>query len=177
MAESILTRRTKVELEYILLADIIVDTATTTIDITGLNIGKDEEVVLVSNIYNPTASSSVYRMFVNGNTTLTNYYHQYLNVDSAAVSSTRTNATEFSFLQASNSSSPVSKIKLTNNGYFVVQTSDTRRIGTASIILHNDCITSTFTLTSITQLTLKATVANAIGVGSRFQLYKIGGAD
>jgi hypothetical protein len=48
--------------------------------------------------------------------------------------------------------------------------------GASSIILYDSYATSTFTATSITQLTVSSSVASAIGIDSRIRLYRTGGA-
>ena len=174
MAESILTRRTKVELEYILLADIIVDTATTTIDITGLDIGKNDELMLVSDL---VGNNAVVSLYANANYTATNYYRQSIAANSTTVSAGRYNDSIFMAGTSGIKELVLAKIKLTNNGYFVVQSERNVAYGGSSLSLGSIFITSTFTATSITSLRLGASATDGIAVGSRFQLYKIGGAD
>ena len=177
MAESILTRRTKVELEYILLADIIVDTATTTIDITGLDIGKDDELMLVCDINNTSVDGVLCYVYANANYTNTNYYSQRITANNTTTSANRDNHS--AFMEVTNGSKvfSVSRIKLTNNGFFVSQSNMNRDYGVSGLQLIDRYLTSTFTLSSITSLRIATSSTNAIGVGSRFQLYKIGGAN
>ena len=68
MGECVLTRRSVVKNEYQKLADITVSgSAVTQVDISGLNIGKGEEIVLVSDIVNPIASAVEYYLYQNAN--------------------------------------------------------------------------------------------------------------
>ena len=155
------------------LADIEVTVATTSINITGLNLGKGDEVMLVSDMVR-TLSSMSYYIYVNNNITSTNYYMQELYANATSVSAGRINAPYLISSEQNQKTIVVTKIKLTNSGYFVWQSdgftsysSTTPKID----IVHG---TSTFTSTSVTQLAIASTLADGIGVGSRFQLYRIG---
>jgi hypothetical protein len=169
MGECVLTRRSVVKNEYIELADITVGTATTNVDIPGLNLVKGEEYVLVSSVI--AVGDTVYRIYFNNNLTNTNYYRQGLKATSTTVSADRANTTTLfdNFSSINNT-----KIKLTNSGYGIWQNDATKDFGGSGILLHNLYGTSTFTMTSITQITIKSDAANYIGVGSRFTLYKVG---
>lgn len=177
MGEILIPRRTKVEKGYELLADITVELApVTNVDITGLNIGKGDEVVLVSDVVNPTGSVLSYRLFPNNNTTNTNYWFQNLQVNGTSVASGRANENTYVVVSDSSRSFVITDIKLTNNGFFVYQSQLNRLNGTSSLQLQNIFGASTFTAISITALNIRSETTNAIGIGSRFQLYKIGGA-
>lgn len=176
MAEAVLTRRSVVKNEYELLADITVSSATTQVDITGLNIGKDEEIVLIADVYNPTASGTPLSILVNGNYTVTNYYTQYISVNGTSVTAGRENNANLQYHDPVRKLLAIAKIKLTNSGYFVWQSDANRAYDLGSQLFYVPIYgTSTFTLSSITSLRISVGVANAIGIGSRFQLYKIGG--
>lgn len=158
-----------------LLADIIVGTAVTSVDITGLDIGKDDELLLVSD-FNFSQDNAVLIM-INNNLTSTNYYCQRLVATSTTVTAERGNYPRItSSLETGTKNETITKIKLTNSGYFIYQAVDVRAIGSSSIQLQQIYGTSTFISASITSLTLRHNLANGIGIGSRFQLYKTGGA-
>lgn len=153
-------------------ADIIVSSATTQVDITGLNIDKDSEYMLVSDISNPTAFSPTYSLFANGNNAQTQYYRQYLYASNTTVSGGRANSNELSMSGGNNKSFAVTYIKLTNNGYLAIQTSESRDYSTL-LNLMKQYMASTFTISSITYLKIESNVTNAIGIGSRFTLYRL----
>ncbi|MEI6296287.1 MAG: hypothetical protein WCO84_01400 [bacterium] len=161
---------------YELLADTIVGTATTSVDFTGLSLGKGDEILLVSSIANSSGSNSEFAFFVNGNTTATNYYYQSIFVDNTSVVGGRDNSAKIGYCLNGTAHVANTKIKLSNSGYFVWQSDTLRNSNGSSTAMQNIAGTSTFTLTSITSLTVTATSANAISIGSRFQLYRIGGA-
>lgn len=145
--------------------------AVTSVDITGLTFDKGSEYMLVSTIINTSASGSLYNLYANGNTTDTNYYAQNITADGATVSSGRQNKPYLAYTTNAKSTFSLANLKLTNNGYFVYQDNTLYDLTTLSML--NYYGTSTFTATSITQLTITASVANAIGIGSRFQLIKL----
>ena len=176
MGECVLTRRSVVKNEYQKLADIIVSgSAVTQVDISGLNIGKGEEVVLVSEIDNPTGSIPGFRLYANDNYTDTNYWTQALEANGTTITGARNNIASCLFAQANSKTFINVKIKLTNNGYYVLQLDGIINNGLSSMYMANRYTTSTFTLTSITSLRFYSTIANSIGIGSRFILYKVGG--
>lgn len=176
MGEAVLTRRSVVKNEYQKLADITVSgSAVTQVDITGLNLVKGEEYVLVFEIINPTASVPSFRLFANSNYTDTNYYSQTLQVDNTTIGASRVNIASLGYAQPNNKLFGIAKIKLTNKGYFVFQVDGNYDVGLSTFYLATRHTTSTFTMTSITSLRIFSVVASSIGIGSRFQLYRSGG--
>lgn len=157
-------------LPYMLIGEITVGTATTSVSFTGLDIGKDDDYLLVTEGYNPVATCE-YALYANGNVTPANYYTQKIYGEGTTIGATRSNQSSgLAIVIASQYAESFTRIKLTNSGYFVYQSSQFYRTGSASLELAY--ATSTFTATSITSLTITSTVASAIGTGSRFQLYK-----
>lgn len=176
MAEAIITRRGITKGELTLLEDIIVSgSAVTQVDISGLNIGKGEEIVLVCDFVNTSGTSGSYFLFVNTNYTNTNYWKQYLFADSTSVVSARANNAQFAYCENGQKSYASSKIKLTNSGYLIYQSSSIREYSSVNPRIFEFYGTSTFTTTNITSIRISSEVANGIGIGSRFQLYKVGG--
>lgn len=175
MGEILIPRRTKVEKGYELLADIVVrDNPVTNVDITGLNIGKGDEVVLVADILNTSASTSLYYLYFNATTS--GYYSQSLSADSASYPAGRNADARMLDIATNKNASVISKIKLTNSGYVLSQSDSAENYGSSGVLLNNFYGTTTFTATSVTQIRITGSVANSIGIGSRFQLYRIGGA-
>lgn len=170
----ITTRRTKVEKGYELLADITVGTATTSVDITGLNIGKGDEIVLVSDIKNTSVSTSIYYLYFNATTS--GYYSQGLSASATTYPAARTTDARMLDIATNQNASLVSSIRLTNSGYVISQNNSVENYGSSSVLLNNFYATTTFTATSVTEVRVTGSVVNSIGIGSRFQLYKIGGA-
>lgn len=171
----IILRRVRVVEGYKLLADIVVrDNPVTNVDITGLDIGKGDEIVLVSDIKNTSASTSVYYLYFNATTS--GYYSQGLSADSTSYPGARTTDARMLDIATNQNASLVSNIKLANSGYVISQNNSVENYGSSSVLLNNFYATTTFTATSVTEVRVTGSVANSIGIGSRFQLYKIGGA-
>lgn len=162
---------TQINPAYELVSDIVVGTATTSVDITGLNIGKEDDYMLVSDFVNALGTSQFLNLTVNGNNTLTNYYVQQLQVNSTSIAGGRANTQFYASANANQKTMAITNIKLTNNGYFVCQSNVDNSYGTSSLYIDKFYTTSIFTATSITSLRISSTT-NAIGAGSRFQLYK-----
>lgn len=154
-------------------ADIIVPSNTTSVDITGLNIGKDGEYYLVSDVVNPTGVTSSPGIFFNGNNSVSSYYVQRLTANSTTVSGQRQNYNYMTNMVSGSSAISFCNIKLTNSGYAVYQANTNTRYGTSNTYLEKAYNTPTFTLSEITSIRLLADVANGIGANSRFTLYKM----
>ena len=152
-------------------ADITVGTATTSVDITGLSIGKDNEYTLVSDISNASGGTSDYLLRVNGTTS--GYYDQGFYATSTIYGGGRDADAYYSTVTNARSNVIYTPIKLTNSGHYTYQGKGTRNYGTSSVELINYYGTSTFTATSITALNIRASRTDGIGVGSRFQLIRM----
>ena len=171
MGECVLTRRSVVKNEYELLADITVSSATTQVDITGLNLVKGEEYVLVADVNSVVTGSIV--LFFNANYTATNYWIQRLQVDGTTVSGATAN-TPVMINAGINFAQAMTKIKLTNSGYIVFQANSLVAYPTTTPLIYDSYGTTTFTATSITSIRIASSNPTGIGIGSRFQLYKVG---
>ena len=163
------------EPEYELIADINVTTNTTQIDFDNLNITKDDELRLVYTFTQNVSGFEVYRLFVNNNTTNTNYWNQQLEASGSLLKASRENANLLTFAETNIKTSGFADIKVSNNDRFVAQNHFTYRIGSNAntIQQRNYNLVSTFAVSSITSLSLQTTNTNGIGVGSRLQLYKV----
>ena len=158
-------------LPWMEVGDITVGTATTSVSFTGLTISKDDDYLLVSDVYF-AVGAGLYG-YINGNVTATNYWNQEIYATNATVSGSRNNAPFIAGASTGERTANITKIKLTNSGYFVMQTESMLRSGSATIAIDKLYSCSTFTSTSITQLSIASSNASGIGIGSRFQLYKL----
>jgi len=163
--------------KYELQADVTVSSATSQVDITGLSIGKDDELLLVLNIVNGTSGTSGYALYVNENNTATNYYNQYISASNTSVSASLQNNGQFcTVVGISEQLLAMINIKITDSGYVACQSKGTSGLVTTSGVFFMDTNTiSTFTVSSITQFSIVGGT-NQIGAGTRFQLYRIGSA-
>lgn len=161
---------------YTLLAEsTVTGSAVTTVTFSGLNVGVGDELLLVGDLIG--SGNGAIRLYTNSNTTNTNYYRQRLTASSTTVSAVRINDPSVCGVATSARTFFSTGIKLTNNSYITYQTCTSESYSGSGIVLENMYGTSTFTATSITRLDITASVASAIGIGSRFWLYKINGKE
>lgn len=154
-------------------AEVDVSTATTSVTFDNLTIGKDSEYLLVADRFNPTSSSSI-RLFANNNQTNTNYWRQFVYAAGTTTGATRVNESSFGYSITNHRVLSIASIKLTNNGYFTVQSNYAADYTTGSeVYIGKQYMTSTFTTTEITRLDVVSQAANGLGVGSRIELYKL----
>lgn len=155
-------------------ADVVVNSNTTQVDITGLNITKDSEYLLVSDIDINASSTQSNYLFANNDTTLTNYYYQRITGNGNLDNADRGNEPRLNSVSANSSVLSYSHIKLSNIGAFTAQSYGIRNYGSSSIIITNSFLSSTSeSITSINELNIKSNDSNGIGTGSRFHLYKL----
>lgn len=132
--------------------------------------------MLVSDIVNPTVYASDYAIYSVPSATT---YSQRLNAITNSVSAIRdasgafiTNITGYSHKHFT-----ITNIKLTNSGFFVCQSNSfgayTNAVNQTQIT--NAHITRSTAVSSVSQISIVAENAGsgAIGIGSRFQLYKL----
>jgi hypothetical protein len=144
----------------------------TSIDITGLSIGKNDELRLV---YTFVGSGEI-NLFANGNNTNTNYHSQELVGLGTTIAAARYNISYFNNYTTTRNTSGYADIKVSNNDRFVVQNHYVYGVGAeaANLINFNFNIVGTgFTLTSITSLRIVNDTTNGIASGSRIRLYKV----
>lgn len=164
---------------YKLTAEKVVDLTTysnsTQVDLTGFTMDKGSEYLLVSDIINNHSTITTNpRLFVNDNTTGTNYYAQRITGIGTAAQAARYNEPYFLQVNPNESGISYSHIKLSEIGAYTSQNYGIRGSGDTTPDLFNLFISSTAeNITSITKLNLVASEGNGYGAGSRFQLYKL----
>jgi hypothetical protein len=147
---------------------------TTQIDITGLSIGKNDELRLVYTLKAPSSTLD-YGLYVNGNNTASSYIWQRLVGNGTSIILNNINNSVFAD-STSAGSSGFADIKVSNNDKFVVQSQFALTIGSGSSSIQNrnyNLVGIGFTLTSITSLRISCTTTNGIAAGSRIRLYKV----
>ena len=148
----------------------IIDTSTQTITFDGFTVGKDEDLLIETDLVNGSSSQSILSIYANGDTTEANYNKQSMNSLGISTSGSRTDNAYYMYADGSSYSYSTSKIKLSNNGYFSVN-SEGMRVS-SSIDIHRFANSTDSTLTNITSVTITSNVTNGIGAGSRIRLYK-----
>jgi hypothetical protein len=157
-------------------ADITTTSNETQVNITGLNITKDSEYLLISDIENnSTTTTNSINLMVNGDTTFQNYSRQSMVAIGTTASADFGNNARYAFISPSARSLVQTSIKLTESGYYSSQSLGIDDIASTSVNLKNYNVTSNATnLTSITQVNVVSPlIANGIKSGSRFILYKL----
>jgi hypothetical protein len=148
----------------------------TQIDITGLSIGKNDELRMVYTLIGDDATSfSEYSVNVNDITS--NYTVQQLRGAGTSIVAERVSRNFFSFARSVNRVSGFIDIKVSNNDRFVVQSQFILNIGSSSVENWNINSVNTGTVTSITKLSIVGSRTNGIASGSRIRLYKVNGED
>jgi hypothetical protein len=145
----------------------------TQIDITGLSIGKNDELRLVYTLVGDTTTTAFYDLRANDITS--NYHSQFLFGVGSSLSASRQTDSRFSFARSNRPSAGFADIKVSNNDRFVAQSQFVSRIGSDSTAIENANynIVNTGTVTSITKLSIVSNRTNGIATGSRIRLYKV----
>jgi len=151
---------------------------TTQIDITGLNITKDDEIQLVYTLVGSTTDSSLIWFFPNDQTNNTHYVRQIANTQSSTYSSSReVNADSWVVFTRSNlRSEGYADIKIGNDNRIAIKNYYLWGFGSTGVNLYHTNLFSAgigFTLTNITKLTIFCNRTNGIATGSRIQLFKV----
>jgi len=152
-------------------AEVEVDSDCTYVDFTGLDGNSAWFYILFGIIKNPTSSNSHYYLFVNGDTTTTNYYRQKWTCNGTATEALRVNYPSVGYATSSNRTFLEIAITKDSDGYFRFNSKENRLTGSdVQLHLHFGCKTAT--VSNITSLRVQAGATNAIGAGSKFILFK-----
>jgi hypothetical protein len=153
----------------------------TQIDITGLSIGKNDELRLVYTLVGASGTGIDVRLYANDNTTNSNYTSQTLVGNGTSISAFReSNPYLMIGADSTNKLGGFADIKVSDNDRLVYQSQHIRTIGSSSSSLRQyniNGVSSGFTLTNITKLSIVGSSANQIAAGSRIRLYKVNTGD
>ena len=150
----------------------------TSFDITGLSIGKNDELRLVYTLVGDDATNfAIYNIRANDITS--NYHSQKLGATNTTIAGARTTDSRFAAGRSNRKAAGVADIKVSENSRFVAQSGHVLAIGSdaANLAQDNYNIVNTGTVTSITKLTIIADRTNGIAAGSRIRLYKVNTGD
>jgi hypothetical protein len=148
----------------------------TQLDITGLSIGKNDELRMVYTFVGDDASNTAdYALFPNDLTTAGNYTRQGLEGSGTTISAGRASNADFANARSSSGlrRAGFADIKVSENSRFVVQSQFTRIVGSTDILNSNVNIVGSETVTSITKLSIVSSRTDGIASGSRIRLYKV----
>jgi len=146
------------------------------VDITGLNIQKGSEYLLVGYLDNQQADGSTLGLFYNNETNNTDYYLQRIQGNGTSSAALRYNFPAITTTPSFEKSEFYTHIKLSNIGAFTTQSYSVGNMGTSNVIIYNDFTSSVAeNINQITTLNIKSVSSTRaiIGGGSRFELYKL----
>jgi len=145
--------------------------AVTSITVTGLDLDDAKAYVLLFKVTNPTASASAYSLFLNNDTTATNYYRQFLYGAGTAISARRDNNA------AVWSADPGEE----TIGWFLMIRDPAGLVKGISLDTRRDpaWIWGAFqnygwvTTANVTRIDIVASITDAIGIGSKVIMFKV----
>jgi hypothetical protein len=152
------------------IGDVNVASDVSYVDINGLDINRDRFYFIVLNFKNPTASGTVYKMYIEGNYTDANYYTQWLQADGTTVGAGRDNYPGIGYAFANTDCLMCVWLVRTPRGY-PYAISLLAKGASNYIIPVLFAVTGTVSVTNITQIRISSSVANGIGAGSRLSIY------
>lgn len=155
------------------IADITVSADTTQVDISNINFDETNELLLIADVNNSSGLTSNYSIYVNGDTTETNYYVQEKKAVDTAVTSIKNNNAVFGAIDNTKNMLSLIKIKPTFDNYFIFQAETTQNVGEIDVSLKKSYGAKLATISGVTSLSMISSTADAIGTGSRFKLYKL----
>jgi len=154
------------------ISDTYFSTAATTLTITGLDINTHKCYMMIINLVNDAAVGSAYQLFVEGDTTATNYYSQYIIATGTSLTADRSNDAGIGYTEAGDRLSTILFIFRDPDGYYRVNLLLQRYTGSA-VCYFDRRICKTAPVTNITRLDLIASQTNGLGVGTRVMLFKV----
>lgn len=144
----------------------------TSVEITGLNINENGGYTIIVEYKNGTATAHGLSMYINGATTATDYYSQKITADGTAVDAARTNDAVVLAVNASDLA--FANINLSRAvGYAFANSACARDPGSPTE-LANYAWSKSAGVSNITSVTFTAGVADGIGVGTTFKIYRRG---
>ena len=150
---------------------VVSGSAVTSIDTQGLDLDNAKTYMILFRTTNTTGSENNIQIFFNNDTTATNYYSQSLRASGATIEASRSNAPYIGNVNAGTEGTfffilarEVGKLKLIGLGSEYEQS--TVNVEHRTI----DWITEA----NVTRITLTASEASSIGIGSRLTIFKVG---
>jgi len=149
----------------------VTGSSVTSVDFSGLDITAHNSYRIEIDAVNPQASAADYYLFINGDTTTTNYYSQLMSANGTTFAGARTNFPACMIPLASGTATTTIFLSMDGSGY-PRAISNCSSYSPSAIRGLFYSIAKTATVTNITQITITASVASAIGVGSKLRIYR-----
>lgn len=154
-----------------MVANEVLTGAATTVSFTGLSIDTSKHYILVYDLKTGAAGANIF-IFVNADTTVTNYYSQLIDCDAAVLGGNRYNSPMVAWVNANGRESGFAHIFLGVDDYFRCIAQNQRYTG-ASVRVTQYATCKTGTTADITQIDITSSAANHLVAGSRFTLYEV----
>jgi len=148
--------------------------AAQTINITGLDGDADGNFyILWINLHNDNVGNGDISLYLNNDTTASNYYRQYLEADNATLSGARTNDSVIgTTIAASDGRTFYITVGRDPGGYGRATAMMCQGQG-SSVFFGNTIHSTSSNISNITQINLVGSVADVFGVGSTIKLFRV----
>jgi len=144
----------------------------TSVDFTSLDIDTDGIYVLIIEMQEATGNAIDLSIYINDDTTATNYYRQYVNASNSSLASDRTNEAIFGAQAANESGFYYLKVfRVKPQGFFFAQCQSTK--GASAAIQTRNATVTRYVDANITKITITASTASSIKIGSVLSLYRV----
>ena len=134
-----------------------------------INLGSDAYILVIS-AKNATASNSTISLFFNSDTTATNYYRETTDTNGTSIGPSRTNDAVIAVMEASAGTVGDFTMIRDPDGYPVTLGRSSRRA--AASISYYEVAHVRNNTANVTGITITASVANSLAVGSYAKLYR-----
>ena len=155
----------------LLVAETVVSgSAVTSVTFSGLDGNAAGGYYLDMGCINALASAITLKLYINGDTTDTNYYRQYIYADSTSISANRSNLPKIASVAASKTLVTHLNINCVNNvAAWDIVSSDSNGSAMNVNFMYFERVPATSNITSIT---LQGSDSSCIAIGSTFRLYR-----
>jgi len=154
----------------------IVDTtvsgaAVTSITVTGLDLDAAKAYMILFKVTNPTPSNSDYYLYLNNDTTLTNYFVQYGAFNGTAVTADRVNDPRVAWTPAGQEVVILCWMIRDPGGYVRTMIKEIRKDPASLLITVRGH--TWVTKANVTRIDITAAISGAIGIGSNLMIFKV----
>lgn len=160
---------------YNKIIDFVVSSATTSVSLSGFaTINKGDFIKIVATIVNPENSLNTLSLFVNNETTTTDYRHHLYSVnnDTTNVDTNDLEENKWAVINNNKTSTIVSYVMINANDKFVARTNFNLENDTA-INFGDGFVSSNINTTTITSFQITSSTTNGIGADSKIEIYKL----
>lgn len=157
--------------EPTMIASITTAALATSVTVSGLDINTHKGYRVEIAYVDGAAAAHGISLYINGLTTASDYFSQYIQASGTSVTAARLNTAQIAGCSANGRVVVIADISLAPGGYMFADAEEARDSG-GPIISLNYKLSRTAAVANITSLTFSASVANGIGVGTTFRVYR-----